>query len=74
MVKRRKLKRIEKNVKEEQNVDVTGKVNGYGEESQVNTDFLEIHFVMFFRENQSSKKCFKTYVNGRSCRKVSYDL
>ena len=74
MVKRRKLKRVEKNVKEEQNVDVTGEVNGYGEESEVNTDFLQIPFLMFFRETQSSKKCFKTYVNGRSCRKVSYDL
>ena len=74
MVKGRKLKRVEKNVKEEQNVDVTGEVNGYGEESEVNTDFLQIPFFMFFRETQSSKKCFKTYVNGRSCRKVSYDL
>ena len=55
MVKRRKLKRVEKNVKEEQNVDVTGEVNGYGEESEVNTDFLQIPFVMFFRETQSSK-------------------
>ena len=55
MVKRRKLKRVEKNVKKEQDAEVTEKVNGYGEESQVHTDFLGSHFFRFFRETQSSK-------------------
>ena len=55
MAKRRKLKSTEKNVKEERNAVVTEKVNGYGEESQVHTNILEIHFIRFFSETQSLK-------------------